>query len=375
MAGFDPLDPGADPPARALTGDQVKRCKKALKALEKKLREPTALSKEFYSLPDIRVLQSSTVARRPENRARNCYIDVLPFDETRVRLNSSTGNDYINASLIEIDGRDRTKFISTQGPLTNMFEDFWQMVYDNRCPAIVMVTKFDSLKCDEYPPLSKSHDIFGKFTIEITKIRKDGQLVLRGVKVQRDESEVVHSLLHIEYSEWPDHGVPNSSTDVQRILKRLYHIPRQQPIVSHCSAGIGRTGAYITIHNTVEKILLGELGSVDLFETVKRFRSQRPGMVQTEDQYKFCYQAIADELKDLISKSKHRVVFEATVSVGMDSNPSEAAGYERQGLAMYSPSSGRNLLPQEQELVAAPPHFITRSSGGRGRNGGGGAPH
>jgi len=131
MAGFDPLDPGADPPARALTGDQVKRCKKALKALEKKLREPTALSKEFYSLPDIRVLQSSTVARRPENRARNRYIDVLPFDETRVRLNSSTGNDYINASLIEIDGRDRTKFISTQGPLTNMFEDFWQMVYDN----------------------------------------------------------------------------------------------------------------------------------------------------------------------------------------------------------------------------------------------------
>jgi len=56
MAGFDPLDPGADPPARALTGDQVKRCKKALKALEKKLREPTALSKEFYSLPVTKLL-------------------------------------------------------------------------------------------------------------------------------------------------------------------------------------------------------------------------------------------------------------------------------------------------------------------------------
>ncbi|RLM70220.1 hypothetical protein C2845_PM17G03560 [Panicum miliaceum] len=307
--GFDPLDPDADPPARAPTRDQVKHCKKALKALEKKLGKPTALYKEFYSLPDIRtVLQSTqkfTVARRPENRARNRYTDVLPFDETRVRLKSSTGNDYINASLIEIDGRDQTKFISTQGPLTNTIEDFWQMVYDNRCPVIVMVTKFDGFKCDEYLPLSKSHDIFGKFTIDITKIRKDGQLVLRGVNVQRDESEVVHSLLHIEYSEWPDHGVPNSSTDVRRILKRLYHIPRQQPIVAHCSAGIGRTGAYITIHNTVERILLGELGAVDLVETVKRFRSQRPGMVQTEDQYKFCYQAIADELKDLISKSKH----------------------------------------------------------------------
>jgi len=50
-AGFDPLDPAADPPARALTRDQVRHCKKALKALEKKLETPAALSKEFYSLP------------------------------------------------------------------------------------------------------------------------------------------------------------------------------------------------------------------------------------------------------------------------------------------------------------------------------------
>ncbi|WVZ53899.1 hypothetical protein U9M48_004786 [Paspalum notatum var. saurae] len=187
------------------------------------------------------------------------------------------------------------------------------MVYENQCPVVVMVTKFDGQKCDEYLPLKEGQGVFGKFTIEITKTRSDGQLVLRGVKVQRHESDVVHSLLHIEYSGWPDHWIPSDSTAVRRILKRFYHISKERPIVAHCSAGIGRTGAYITIHNAIERILLGEQGAVDLAETVKRFRSQRPGMVQTEgsvaksfqDQYKFCHQAIADELRDLVSTSKH----------------------------------------------------------------------
>lgn len=249
--------------------------------------------------------QDFTTARSAANRARNRYTDVLPFEKSRVRLKSSTGDGYINASHIETGSAGLTKFISTQGPLANTIEDFWQMVYENHCPVIVMVTIFDGLKCNEYLPLNKEQDIFGKFTIKVTKAIKDGPLMLRSVEVQQDESNVVHSLLHIEYFEWPDHGVPNNSTDVRRILKRLYHNTRKGAIVAHCSAGIGRTGAYITIHNTIERILLGELGAVDLFETVKTLRSQRPGMVQTEEQYKFCYQAIADELKDLILSSKH----------------------------------------------------------------------
>ncbi|KAJ1274790.1 hypothetical protein BS78_05G087700, partial [Paspalum vaginatum] len=306
---FDPLDPDYDPPPRRLTSDQVERCNKALKALDKKLKKPAALTKEFRGLPDIReVLQSAedfTAARSADNRARNRYTDILPFDKTRVQLKSSSGNGYINASHIDTGSSRLTKFISTQGPLANTIEDFWQMVYENHCPVIVMVTKFDGQKCYEYLPLREGQGVFGKFNVTIMKERRDGPLVFRGVKVQRDESDVVHSLLHIQYSEWPDHWIPSNSTAVRRILKRLYPIPKEHPVVAHCSAGIGRTGAYITIHNAIEQILLGEKGAVDLAETVKRFRSQRPGMVQTEDQYKFCHQAIADELRDLVPNSKH----------------------------------------------------------------------
>ncbi|KAM0826886.1 hypothetical protein ACQ4PT_068565 [Festuca glaucescens] len=304
---FDPLDPAADPRPRALTRQEVRHCKRALREFDKKLKKPLDISKEFRGLPDIRIaLQSTqnfTVARNPDNKERNRYTDIFPSDETRIRLQSSTGNDYINASLIKLDGRDQTKFISTQGPLAKTIGDFWQMVFENNCPVIVMLTKFDNVKCDEYLPLSKRQENYGRFNVKITKISEGGKLTLRSVEVKHNESRKVHTVLHIQHSTWPDHGVPDDSSTVRNILKRLYDIPREHPIVAHCSAGIGRTGAYITIHNTIERVLLGDQTATDLAATVREFRYRRPGMVQTEDQYKFCYGAIVAELKELIKKS------------------------------------------------------------------------
>lgn len=133
----------------------------------------------------------------------------------------------------------------------------------------------------------------------------DGQLVLRSLKVQCNESDRFTTVLHIQYSEWPDHGVPNDSSVVRKIMKRLHHIKSRRgfPIVVHGSAGLGRTGAYITIHNTIERILLGEQDALDVVETVRKFRSQRAGVVQTEEQLMFCYKAIVDELKELVQNS------------------------------------------------------------------------
>ncbi|KAJ1274791.1 hypothetical protein BS78_05G087800 [Paspalum vaginatum] len=128
---------------------------------------------------------------------------------------------------------------------------------------------------------------YGEFSVSIMKSRRDGQIELRSVNIQRTGSDRVHSLLHIRYTDWPDHGVPGDSTAVRQIINRLYHIPKEHPIVAHCSAGIGRAGSTITILNTIERILRGDWSALELVETVRKFRDQRVGMVDRELQYEF----------------------------------------------------------------------------------------
>lgn len=56
-----------------------------------------------------------------------------------------------------------------------------------------------------------------------------------------------------------------------------------------CSAGVGRSGVFITLSHLLER--LQNEGVIDLFSVVRTLRTQRPAMVQTEDQYQFCYRA------------------------------------------------------------------------------------
>ncbi|XP_042498860.1 protein-tyrosine-phosphatase PTP1 [Macadamia integrifolia] len=251
------------------------------------------------------------------NKEKNRYLDVLPFDRNRVVLNSSEDRgssmgDYINASFIMSSSSESiSRFIATQGPLPHTFEDFWEMVIQHHCPVIVMLTRlvdnYKMVKCGDYFQAEDGPREFGNISISTKWINSDTSLVLRLLEVKHIESEELPwCVLHIQYPEWPDHGVPRDTLTVRAILKRLYHVPPTLgPIAVHCSAGIGRTGAFCTILNTIQRILVGDMSALDLANTITIFRSQRIGMVQTLEQYVFCYDAIIDELEDLISESNH----------------------------------------------------------------------
>jgi len=244
------------------------------------------------------------------NVEKNRYSDVVPFDKNRIVLNpckDSSAKGYVNASLIKTsESESISQFIATQGPLPHTMEDFWEMVIQQHCPIIVMLTRLvdnnRTVKCGDYFQDEDGPREFGNISLTTKWIKTtDTSLMLRNLEVNYKETEdQPMSVLHIQYPEWPDHGVPKDTVAVREILKRLYQVPPSLgPIIVHCSAGIGRTGTYCAIHNTIQRILAGDMSALDLAKTVALFRKQRIGMVQTMDQYFFCYNAIVDELEDL----------------------------------------------------------------------------
>ncbi|KAH1090582.1 hypothetical protein J1N35_017839 [Gossypium stocksii] len=324
-SGSNPSHPNrfffsADPPPKiSLTPDQFNYCSEALKLFSQKLQMPDEINREFSHLQANRITPSEmmrrcTVGFNGANLDKNRYSDVIPFDTNRVVLNSCkdyrpAAKGYINASFVTTSSSENiSKFIATQGPLPHTYEDFWEMVIQCHCPVIVMLTRlvdnYKTVKCGDYFQAENGPRQFGNICIDTKWIQEtETSLLIRNLEVNYKESEDPPlSVLHIQYPQWPDHGVPTDTLAVREILKRVLQVPVYiGPILVHCSAGIGRTGTYCAIHNTVQRILIGDMSALDLSNTISMFRSQRIGMVQTMDQYFFCYKAIVDELKELIS--------------------------------------------------------------------------
>ncbi|KAF2360952.1 PTP type protein phosphatase [Trinorchestia longiramus] len=103
---------------------------------------------ELLQQHECKKLYSRSEGQKPENRGKNRYKNILPFDHTRVVLRDRDpgipGSDYINANHITSDddgSGDQQRYIATQGCLSNTVADFWWMVWQEDCYVVVMTTK------------------------------------------------------------------------------------------------------------------------------------------------------------------------------------------------------------------------------------------
>uniref|UniRef100_A0A672JHA3 Receptor-type tyrosine-protein phosphatase epsilon n=1 Tax=Salarias fasciatus TaxID=181472 RepID=A0A672JHA3_SALFA len=258
------------------------------------------LEEEFRKLTNVRIMKENMrTGNLPANMKKNRVLQIIPYDFNRVILSVKRGQeftDYINASFI--DGyRQKDYFIATQGPLSHTVEDFWRMVWEWRCHSIVMLTELkerEQEKCFQYWP-SEGSVTFGDYTVELTADTQCETFTLKDMVLSyRPEKQSQHVRL-FHFHGWPEIGIPaegRGMIDIIAAVQRQQQQSGNRPIIVHCSAGAGRTGTFIALSNILERVKAE--GLLDVFQTVKSLRMQRPHMVQTVEQYDFCYRVVQD---------------------------------------------------------------------------------
>ncbi|XP_056377630.1 receptor-type tyrosine-protein phosphatase delta isoform X21 [Hyla sarda] len=258
----------------------------------------TGMELEFKRLASSKAHTSRFIsANLPCNKFKNRLVNIMPYESTRVCLQpirGVEGSDYINASFI--DGyRQQKAYIATQGPLAETTEDFWRMLWEHNSTIVVMLTKLREMgreKCHQYWPAERSAR-YQYFVVDPMAEYNMPQYILREFKVTDARDGQSRTVRQFQFTDWPDQGVPKSGEGfidfIGQVHKTKEQFGQDGPISVHCSAGVGRTGVFITLSIVLERMRYE--GVVDIFQTVKMLRTQRPAMVQTEDQYQFCYRA------------------------------------------------------------------------------------
>jgi protein tyrosine phosphatase len=278
---------------------------------------------EYKNLPDFRDQKTCYCAEDKNNEGKNRFLDIKPYDESRVVLDNNVwlngeNCDYINANFIQ-GYSHKKKFIATQGPLKSTLGDFWHMIWQYRIHAVIMLTNLIEKgmeRCAQYWP--EQYNIparYGDIEVTMRECVKIGDYIKRVFEVKSLNSNGITSIVtpsgsikksstskesnkilivtQYFYPEWPDRDTP--TTDAMSLLHLVrdvnrHHPSHQYPILVHCSAGVGRTGTYITLDAMFEK--LNKESKFNAFTFIKQIREQRQYLVQTSKQYVFIHEAL-----------------------------------------------------------------------------------
>lgn len=296
------------------------------------------------------------VIRTSEAISRNRYSNIYPWAENRIRLDVPDGKcDYINASPIILDHgqQGRKRYIATQGPKKGQYNHFWRMVWQETgsVAVISMLTRtleqgqkkcyqYFPLKVEDSPWIINGNEEYGDgFHAILTLLEKTKNVAsgctLRKMSMVIDGQEKI--IWHLLFKGWPDFGVPTAEqkTALLEMIKLAASKNTdgpENPLIVHCSAGVGRSGTYITLDYLLKEIESGSIKADEaedpVYETVNTLREQRMYMVQSEPQYHFIYDVLKEKFVDVRrgasplaeGKSLEAMVNEATGNANGDAS-------------------------------------------------------
>ncbi|XP_053571646.1 receptor-type tyrosine-protein phosphatase N2 [Bombina bombina] len=279
-----------------------------LSYMEDHLKNKNRLEKEWEALCAYQAEpNATTIAHKEENIPKNRSIDVVTYDHNRIILkaeNSHDNSDYINASPIMDHDPRNPAYIASQGPLPSTVADFWQMVWENGCVVIVMLTSLAEngvKQCYHYWP-DEGSNLYHIYEVNLVSehIWCEDFLV-RSFYLKNLQTNETRTVTQFNFLNWNDHGVPASTRsllDYRRKVNKCYK-GRSCPVIVHCSDGAGRSGTYILIDMVLNKMAKGAK-EIDIAATLEHLRDQRPGMVQTKEQFEFALTTVAEEVNAIL---------------------------------------------------------------------------
>ncbi|XP_070767375.1 tyrosine-protein phosphatase non-receptor type 3 [Enoplosus armatus] len=280
--------------------ERVTTLEESMRQLERGIQSGT-LCFHFENLYRRKPGLSLNCARLSENMDKNRYKDVLPYDATRVVLQGQ--EDYINASHITVAPPVSgvcLRYVAAQGPLPQTCTHFWQTVWEQQTHTIIMLTTLTErgrTKCHQYWPHPPEVKDYGHMRVKCHSEECNLAYVTRQFTLTHTQRGEERAVTHLQYVAWPDHGVPDDPSDFLLFISSVRERRRgEEPLMVHCSAGIGRTGVLITMETALT--LLDEGRPVFPLDIVKTLRDQRAMMVQTTCQFQFVCEAIVRVYKE-----------------------------------------------------------------------------
>ena len=232
------------------------------------------------------------------NNDLNRYSNIRPYKDNVVQINSN--NKYINASWVHLP--TNKSFIATQGPLDTTIDDFWQMVDQYNINLIIMLCKLEEnnkVKCSKYWDNTNIHN----FTLEKCENEfeyKEG-LTLRNYFLKKSINQLLPpTIIQLQDTCWEDHSAPdrNSYNKIIDLIEFIDIYKNNQPVIVHCSAGVGRSGTFISLYN-LYNIIMKQIKDINtneikfsIMNIVRQIKEMRIHSVQNEKQYLYLYEFV-----------------------------------------------------------------------------------